>query len=72
MEIIKDLKISKAVLKKILKENDLVESNCFINKKFKYIDGNLPFILFSKVDYKSEIYKIKYFDGCFNPFIVKL
>ena len=38
------------------------------DKNYKYIDDyNI-----NQFYYKNELYKIKYFDGCFNPFLIKI
>ena len=60
MEIIRDLRTLKAIAKKY---------NMEIDTDFKYIKS-YDYKL-SNIEYKNNIYKIKYFDGCFFPFIVK-
>lgn len=68
METITDLRILKAISKKY---------NLDFCSIYKYYIGNayednkgnyLPI----KFNYKDQIYKLKYFDGCFNPFLIKL
>ena len=45
------------------------------DKKFKYVDEHNYYNSNKSINefyYKNELYKIKYFDGCFNPFIIKI
>lgn len=60
MNILKDLRIIKAICKKYNMEYD---------KQYKYItkDYNNNILL-----YKNDVYKLQYFDGCFYPYIIKL
>lgn len=41
------------------------------DKQFKYIDGDYEFLKTSII-YKNKTFKIKYFDGCFCPFVIEL
>ena len=49
------------------KINEVYETNNY--KQFKYIDGDYTK---TSINYNSNEYQIKYFDGCFNPFIIKI
>lgn len=63
MKIIKDLRILKAISTRM---------NLEIDNEFYYvIKNNLPYP-FSKFLYKKKYYKLKYFSGCFYPFIISL
>ena len=45
------------------------------DKNYKYIDEHNYYNSDKSINefyYKYELYKIKYFDGCFNPFIIKI
>ena len=66
MQVIKDLRIIKAIAKKY---------NLDFCRKYKYYVGDacknnkgksLPYTF----EHKEKTYKLKYFDGCFNPFLV--
>lgn len=62
MEIIKDLRILKAIGKKYGIEFD---------KDYKYIISdiyNVPY----EMEYKGEKYQYKFFSGCFCPYIIKV
>ena len=39
------------------------------NEEFGYIEGDYPYSTFKFKGYK---YKIEYFSGCFNPFLLQL
>lgn len=41
------------------------------DKQFKYIDGDYK-LLKTSIIYKNKTFKIKYFDGCFCPFVIEL
>ena len=62
-KIINDCRILRA-----LKNRGFIDS---YDKKFKYIDCSLKQQI-TRINYKNDKYEIKYFDGCFSPFIVKL
>ena len=68
MEVIKDNKIIKGIAKKYHLE---------FCPKYKYYEGNaynntkgetIPTYL----SYGAKIYQLKYFDGCFNPFLIDI
>ena len=62
-KIVNDCRVLKAFKNKgFIKDYDL---------QFKYIDCNFEQFLY-EFKYKNNTYKIKYFDGCFNPFVIKL
>ena len=42
------------------------------DKKHKYIDCSFKQQLNHNIEYKNNIYKIKYFDGCFSPFVIQI
>lgn len=62
-EIVNDGRILKA-----FKNRGFINS---YDKQFKYIDCSFRQQL-KNINYKNNKYEIKYFDGCFSPFIVKL
>ena len=62
-EIVNDGRILKA-----LKNRGFINS---YDKKFKYIDCSFKQKI-RPINYKNNEYQIKYFDGCFNPFIIKI
>lgn len=62
MKIITDLR----VLNTIAKKNKIT-----IDKKYKYITTPTYYIP-NVLTYNGKIYKAKYFDGCFNPYIVEI
>jgi hypothetical protein len=73
--IIKDGRIANAVLRKMSKENNFEIENVYFDQCYKYIntvDINKPDADLCKTEYKGNRYKVKYFDGCFKPFIVRL
>ena len=75
MEIVKDLRVGNAILKRMAEENNFDINNVFIHVNFKYIDTidiSKNDVSYCVTEYKGNKYKVKYFDGCFNPFIVKL
>ena len=59
-EIVKDGRLLRA-----FKNKDFIID---YDKNFKYIDSYNK----SEFFYKNELYKIKFFDGCFNPFVIKI
>ena len=66
--VINDLRILKAIGKKY---------NLDFDKDFKYYIGNAYLdnkgnSLFNVFEYKGKKYELKYFDGCFNPFLVEV
>lgn len=60
MKIIKDLRTLNKLAKKF---------NLSIDKEYKYILND--YSLQTERELKKEGYKIKFFDGCFYPFICK-
>ena len=52
---------------KALKNRGYIDS---YDKQFKYIECSFKQQI-TPINYKNETYKIKYFDGCFSPFIIK-
>ena len=62
-DIVSDGRILKAFKNRgFIKDYDL---------KFKYIDCDFKQFL-HEFKYKNNTYKIKYFDGCFSPFVIKV
>ena len=62
MELITDLRVLKAIIKR---SNDTL----FINEKYKYIEiGHVV----TPIKYKGKKYVTRYIDGCFYPFITEL
>ena len=75
MEIVRDLRIGNAILRKMSKENNFDIENVYINNEFKYIhtiDIRKADADFCITEYKGNNYKVEYISGCFNPFIIKL
>jgi hypothetical protein len=75
MEIIKDARVINAILRKMSKENNFEIENVYVNQDYKYIqtiDHDKKDADFCRTEYKGNVYKVRYFDGCFNPFMVKL
>ena len=73
--IVKDGRIINAVLRKMSIENDFDIDNVYFNQWHKYIhtvDVNKPDADFCVTEYKGINYKVHYFSGCFNPYLVKL
>ena len=75
--IIKDKRVLKGICKEILKNTGY---EILINKDFNYIQDvfkdniqnydNISLIIdIKKVMYKNKKVEIKYFSGCFNPYI---
>lgn len=52
-----------------LKNRNYIKS---YDRDYKYIDCSFEQQLNHNIKYKNKTYQIKYFDGCFNPFIVEL
>lgn len=72
MRPIRDRRVLNAILRKICKENEIDINNVFISE-FGYIqtvDFNKKDVDFCSTIYKGTEYKVKYLDGCFNPFIL--
>ncbi len=67
MEVIKDLRVLKAVINK----SKLTTNNyeLIVNKKYKYLDSGY---IITPVKYKGKKYVSRYVDGCFYPYIVEL
>ena len=63
-KIVSDCRVLKA-----LKNRNYINS---YDKNHKYIDCSFKQQLNHNIEYKNNIYKIKYFDGCFMPFIIKI
>jgi hypothetical protein len=72
MKATTDKRVLKAILRKICKENDVDINNVFISKfgYVKTVDHSKKDADFCSTIYKGTEYKVKYFDGCFCPFIV--
>jgi|TARA_R110000803_G_scaffold112660_7_gene181067 hypothetical protein len=68
MKLIKDLRVLNAISKRY----SLDFCNIFkyyIGDAYKDSKDNyLPKVF----NYKSKAYKLKYFDGCFNPFLIEI
>ena len=75
MEIVRDLRIGNAILRKMSKENNFDIENVYINNYFKYIhtiDVHKPDADFCQTEYKGNKYRVEYISGCFYPFITKI
>lgn len=71
--IIKNKRLIKAVLKKMAIENNFDIENVWVNEDYKYIqtvDNNKKDADFCRTEYGGRNYKVTYFSGCFNPFLV--
>ena len=67
-KVIEDLRVLNPISKKF---------NLDFCKQYKYYNGdsnsnNKGECLPLKFKHKDKIYKLKYFDGCFNPFLIEL
>jgi hypothetical protein len=60
MQVIKDLRILEAIAKRF---------NLQFDKTFKY---NIGQDFYGTMEYKGRKFKLKYFDGCFYPFLIEL
>lgn len=71
--MVRDKRVLKAILRKMCIENGIDQNNVYINKYFGYVETvnvNKKDVDFCRTEYKGIEYEVKYFDGCFNPFIV--
>ncbi len=67
MNIIKDLRVLKAIINK--SKSTTNNSNLTIDRKYKYLtDG----YVITPIKYKGKKYVSRYVDGCFCPYIVEL
>jgi len=72
--IVKDIRVGKAVLRRMAVKHNFDAGNVFMNPSFKYIqtiDHDKKDADFCQVEYKGSVYQVKYFDGCFMPYLVK-
>lgn len=60
MQVITDLRTLKAIGKRF---------NLQFDKKFKY---NIGLDFYGTIEYKGRKFKLKYFDGCFYPYLIEL
>ena len=67
MNIITDLRVLKAIVKKskLTTNND----NLIIDSKYKYLTEGY---IITPIKYKGEKYVSRYVDGCFYPYITEL
>ena len=75
MEITKDNRVGNAVLRQMAKEYGFDINNVYLNDKYKYIctvDHNKKDADFCITEYKNKTYKVQYFSGCFNPFLISI
>ncbi len=75
MEIIKDNRVGNAVLRQMAKEYGFDINNVYLNDEYKYIctvDHNKKDADFCITEYKNKTYKVQYFSGCFNPFLISI
>ena len=59
------------ILKAIKKRNLIID----YDKNHGYIDEHNCYNSNKSINefyYKNELYQIKYFDGCFNPYVIKI
>ena len=72
--IVKDIRVGKAVLRRMAIKHNFDAGNVFMEPNFKYIctvDRDKEDADFCQVEYKGSVYQVKYFDGCFMPYLVK-
>ena len=75
MKTITDVNKITKVLTKMSLENDFDIDNVYVNPDFKYIETNdfdKKDADFCSTTYRGDKYKVRYFSGCFNPYLVKL
>ena len=73
MKIVKDRRIKNAILRQVCKENEIHKDDLYCNEYYSYMEySNDVSITLIKTSYKGDDYTFKYFDGCFNAFMVKL
>jgi len=69
-----ELKKLTVILKQLCKEHGVDEGNVFISD-FGYVctvDHGKRDVDFKSTVYRGIKYQVKYFDGCFNPFIIEV
>ena len=67
-----DNRIGNAILRKLCKENNVDLNNVYLNPIYSYVETfniHETDVDFCKTEYKGNTYKVKYFDGCFYPYI---
>jgi hypothetical protein len=72
--IVKDIRVGKAVLRRMATEHNFDAENVYMNPKFKYIqtiDRDKKDADFCQVEYKGSVYQVRYFDGSFYPYLLK-
>ncbi len=67
MEIVKDLRILNAISKRYFISFDPTYKYCINSKDHNGLD-----LFYYKIFYNKNIYRLKYFSGCFYPYLVKL
>ena len=69
---ITDKTVANAILRKLCKENEVNINNVFISDYgyIETVDIRQKDVDFCSTDYKGTTYKVEYFSGCFNPYIV--
>jgi hypothetical protein len=75
MQIVRDARVINAILRKMAKENNFEFENVYVNQYHKYIqtiDHDKKDADFCLTNYKGKNYKVQYFSGCFNPYLVEL
>ena len=75
MEIIRDNRIGNAILRRMAKSM-LCEGEVYMDSRFHYIEftctDDITLISFARIEYKGCWYEARYFDGCFNPYLVRM
>ena len=81
-KVVKDKRVINAILRRAAKKNNVPERIKMEASPWGYIgiyrtDADAPAInhlwdSFSNVEYKGKKYMSKYFDGCFNPYVVEM
>ena len=68
MEVIKDFRILKAI-SRIYNLEFCKKHKYYIGNPYKDNKGNY---LINNFKYKNKTYLLKYFSGCFNPFLIHI
>ena len=81
-KVVGDKRVINAILRRAAKKNNVPEGIKMEASPWGYIeiyrtDADAPAInhlwdSFSNVEYKGKKYMSKYFDGCFNPYVVEM
>lgn len=69
--MVTDLRIARAILRKICVENNVPQGDVYVHPKFKYVENVLHGgdVSFKKTTYNGNTYQVRYASGAFYPFI---